>query len=320
MFTTRIAPSPTGMFHLGTARTAYFNYLAAKATGGKFILRIDDTDVERNRQEYVQIILNSLEWLGLIPDKTYYQSFRIPLYREQAGALVRLGKAKELDNGAIALILSDNLPEYFTDTLAGTILITETNKAQIEKIILLRGMPESNRKPALRRKEIKTGIVEHKLGIPEETKERIFHSPTYQFASIVDDYFMGVNWIIRGVDHITNTPKQIAIWQQLRAITEIEEVDVCMLPQFTHIGLIYKDKKKLSKRDNAASLLWYKEQGYSPETILNFILRMGWGSPLDDNKPISKEQAVDMFMKGSMRAAPAGYDEAKLNWYHRKAK
>jgi glutamyl-tRNA synthetase len=301
-FTARIAPSPTGMFHLGTARTAYFNYLAAKATGGKFILRIDDTDTERNRQEYVQIVINSLEWLGLIPDETYYQSFRIPLYREQAGALVKAGKAKELDNGAIALILPDNLPEYFTDTLAGTILITETNKAQIEKIILLRGF---------KYKEGTRNIIVDMEG---------YHSPTYQFASVVDDYFMGVNWIIRGVDHITNTPKQIAIWQQLRAITDIEEADVYMLPQFTHIGLIYKDKKKLSKRDNVASLLWYKEQGYSPETILNFILRMGWGSPLDNNKPISREQAVDMFMKGSMRAAPAGYDEAKLNWYHRKAK
>jgi glutamyl-tRNA synthetase len=158
--------------------------------------------------------------------------------------------------------------------------------------------------------------------------------PIYQFASVVDDYFMGVNWIIRGVDHITNTPKQIAIWQQLADIQmhecfvngvipnfvdKIKLKEVFKLPQFTHVGLIYKDKKKLSKRDNAASLLWYKEQGYSPETILNFILRMGWGSPLDDNKPISKEQAIDMFMKGSMRAAPAGYDEAKLNWYHRKA-
>lgn len=317
MFTTRIAPSPTGMFHLGTARTAYFNYLAAKASGGRFILRIDDTDVERNKVEYTKIIWQSLLWLGLKPDEIYSQSARSDLYKEQAFALVKAGKAKELDNGAVALILPDNLPESFTDTLAGNIPITETNKTQIEKTILLRGMPESNRNSALSRKEIKSGI-EHKPGIPEETKERIFHSPTYQFASVVDDYFMNINWIIRGVDHITNTPKQIAIWQVLNDPKCV--ADYKFFPKLTHIGLIYKDKKKLSKRDNAASLLWYKEQGYSPETILNFILRMGWGSPLDDNKPISKEQAIDMFLKGSMRPSPAGYDEHKLNWYHRKRK
>ena len=121
--------------------------------------------------------------------------------------------------------------------------------------------------------------------------------PTYQFASVVDDYFMNVNWIIRGVDHITNTPKQIAIWQQLKeltkqtfGITHMIPISKFKLPQLTHIGLIYKDKKKLSKRDNAASLLWYKEQGYSPEAIINFLLRMGWGHKLDDNKPISNSK------------------------------
>ena len=299
MFKTRIAPSPTGLFHLGTARTAYFNYLAAKASGGKFILRIDDTDIERNKDEYIQIIFNSLEWLGLEPDEIYMQSKRISLYQSNAMALLAADKAKELDNGAIALILPNNLPEYFTDTLAGNIPITETNKAQIEKTILLRGLKDTLN--------------------DSKWQSETFHLPTYQFASVVDDYFMDINWIIRGVDHITNTPKQIAIWQAIADNMSIDELQI-PLPQFTHVGLIYKDKKKLSKRDNAASLLWYKEQGYSPETILNFILRMGWGSPLDDNKPISKEQAIKIFAKGQMRAAPSNYDINKLNWYHRKSK
>ena len=304
MFTTRIAPSPTGAMHLGTVRTAYFNYLAAKASGGKFILRIDDTDIERNRDEYIDIILNSLDWLRLEPDEIYKQSNRIGLYQKHAFALVKTGKAKELDNGAIALTPSTNLPEYFTDTLAGNISITETNKEQIAKIILLRGAKLSKLEDGTEYEDMKG-----------------FQQPTYQFASVVDDYFMDINWIIRGVDHITNTPKQIAIWNAIAE--EYWEVGAQIpnsLPKFTHVGLIYKDKKKLSKRDNAASLMWYREQGYSPDTILNFILRMGWGSPLDDNKPISKEQAIDMFLKGSMRPSPAGYDENKLNWYHRKMK
>lgn len=182
---TRIAPSPTGSLHLGTARTAYTNYLMAKSTGGKFILRIDDTDVERNKDEYTQVILDSLDWLGLEPDEVHYQSQRSDIYAKVAEQLLITNLAKELDNGAIAV---DNciFDEFFTDTISGEISITHTNKEQIEKTILVRGG--------------------EKLG-----------QPTYQFTSIIDDYMLGINHIIRGVDHITNTPKQITIWNALNS-------------------------------------------------------------------------------------------------------
>lgn len=282
-YNTRIAPSPTGMAHIGTFRTAYFNFLAARSSGGKFILRIDDSDVERNRKECVQPILDGMEWLGLDYDEIHYQSDRVELYQQAARKLKDASLATELDNGALSLVCSGSLLKEFADTIAGNISITDTNKKQIEGTILLRGEP-------------------------------LLGAPTYQFASVFDDIDMGINWIIRGHDHISNTPKQITIWQSL---TEAP------LPKFSHIGLIHKDKKKLSKRDGAASLMEYKAQGYSPDAILNFLLRLGWGPHKDDKTTalITKEQALELFLEhGSMKASPANFDQAKLDSFNRKYK
>lgn len=271
---TRIAPSPSGSFHLGTARTAYINYLAARSSNGKFILRIDDTNAERSDDKYTQIIFDSLDWLGLEPDEIYYQSKRNFIYDLDLRELENSGCTKTLENGAIALLWPDKMPESWEDTISKTIPITATNREQIDGRVILRKSDGAY---------------------------------TYQFASVVDDYSLGVNWIIRGVDHIQNTPKQIAIWKSRYWAKEI--------PRFTHMGLIYCDKKKLSKRDNAASLLWYREQGYCPEAVLNFILRLGW-SPKGDNKEhsfISKERAIELFSNGNLSNRPANYDIAKLD-------
>lgn len=297
-YVTRIAPSPTGMMHLGTARTAYFNYLAAKASGGKFIIRCDDTDVQRNKKEYTDIIFQSMEWLGLEPDQVEYQSKRTKLYTGEADDLLRKGKAVELDNGAIALLCPYDLPKLFIDSIAGNIAITDTNKEQIDKkVILLRGEDKEN-------------------------KDK-YHTPTYQFASTVDDYFMGVNYIIRGVDHISNTPKQLAIWHQLNSIYGNIQCPK-PFPKVAHLGLIMYNGKKLSKRDGAASLLWYKEQGYKPEAMLDWMLRLGWAQSIPrglDNKEankkaaefLSKENAIKLFFDGRMKSNPCNYDLAKLD-------
>ena len=306
-FVTRIAPSPTGIMHLGTARTAYVNYLAAKASGGKFILRIDDTDVERNKKEYTDIIFQSLEWLGLLPDKVEYQSERIKLYQAEARGLLYQGKAVELDNGAIALLAPSEMPKQWYDTITGFIKITDTNIEQIhKKIILLRGY-----------KKDECGKIDYKtLGLP-----------TYQFASVIDDYFLDINYIIRGVDHITNTPKQIAIWQALNEVYG----SVCnpkSFPKFAHLGLIMgrdpvtNKPKKLSKRDpeQKASLLDYKNEGYTPEALLNWMLLMGWAlkagrSPEEQreaNKPINKEKALVSFFDGTLKNSPCNLDLGKL--------
>lgn len=286
-FITRIAPSPTGDMHLGTARTAYFNWLAARASGGRFILRIDDTDTERNKDECTRVILETMDWLGLDYDQLEYQSKRTELYQAELKLLMETTphRLEILDNGALALKWHDWMARKWEDALAGAIHITDTNIEQIDKrLILARGGD--------------------KLG-----------QVTYQFATVVDDWHMGVNHIIRGVDHITNTAKQVAIWE---AINSVGERHGKVLPLFTHLGLITKDKKKLSKRDGAASMLKYKEAGVNPAALLNFMLRMGWG-PKEDNKAnsiIDKEKAVKMFLtEGRMRASPAGFDQAKLDWF-----
>lgn len=295
-YITRIAPSPTGMMHLGTARTAYINYLAARASNGSFILRIDDTDVQRNRKEYIQIILDTMDWLELDYDKIYYQSDRINLYKGEAQSLLANNRAIRLDNDAVALSYPHTMPDRFKDTISGDIKITDTNKEQIkDKTILLRGRNDENKE--------------------------LFNTPTYQLASVIDDYYMGINWVIRGVDHITNTPKQIAIWQ---CLNEVYGNINCPkeYPQFTHLGLINKDGKKLSKRDGAASLLWYREQGYNPKAILNWMLLLGWSLNVPrGNKelekiaagPIDKDLAKELFFQGKLKNTPCNFSIDKLN-------
>lgn len=277
-YTTRIAPSPTGDMHLGTARTAYFNWLIAKATKGHFILRIDDTDPERSKDEYIDVILRTMEWLGLDYDKIEYQSKRKDIYISKANELLNMGFAKKEDNGAISFIPKE-LPSSWKDEIVGAINISKEDIDIINKMILVRS--DSN--------------------------------PTYHFASTVDDYMMGINYIIRGVDHISNTPRHIALLSIFKDT----------MPKFAHIGLIYKDKKKMSKRDGAASMLEYRNAGYKPEAMLNYMLRLGW-SPSDPNfdkkKPlISKHEAIDLFLTaGKMRSSAANFDKAKLDWYNSK--
>lgn len=311
----RIGPSPTGLFHLGTARTAYFNYLMARSTGGKFVIRVDDTDIARNKEEYTQVILDSLDWLGLEYDDIYYQSQRLEIYSKVARSLLEAGKAYESDNGALILKCPEQLPESFIDTIAGSIKITDTNRQQIDgtngNLVLVRGH-----------------TPQEYLGTKKQRVDQ-YGQPTYQFCSVVDDYYMGINHIIRGLDHTTNTPKQIAIWLMMDYVdVRNYEPFLATFPQFTHIGLINKDGKKLSKRDGAASLLWYKEQGYSPAAVLNWMLTLGWQLkvPRDAgkdaqrlaNEPIPKEIAIEIFQRGTMKNSPANYDINRLDWLQKR--
>jgi len=282
VYNTRIAPSPTGEMHLGTMRTAYFNWLAARASGGKFLIRIDDTDAKRNQESRYSSIFTNINWLGLTYDKSCYQSDHTGFHGFNASVLLKNKLAIELSNGAIALH-NPKLPETWYDEIAGDIPITATNYEQINKrLILVRGNGE----------------------------------PTYQLASVVDDWDYNINYIIRGTDHISNTPKQIAIWNALNKCFPDRSKP---LPKFAHVGLLFKDGKKLSKRDSSFSLSNYTD--YNPEALLNFLLRLGW-SPHKDNKAnslISKERAVEMFLtQGQMRNSQANVDEQKLNWFNKK--
>lgn len=293
-YITRIAPSPTGEMHIGTARTALFNYLAARSTGGKFILRIDDTDVERNREECTINILETMDKMELTPDEIYYQSKRTGFYVGMATSLVDAGYAIRLSNGAVALNWHADMPREWVDNIAGVIPITDTNIEQIDgRTILLKGGDS--------------------LG-----------QPTYQLATVVDDYLMGINNIIRGTDHITNTAKQLALLWAMQTMNG----EGYNPPIFNHVSLIYKDKKKLSKRDDAASVLTYLEEGVSVAAMWNFLLRLGWAPsmsaevPLKDDKStniITQDKAIEWFCSsGRMKNSPANLDVQKLAFYKRK--
>lgn len=280
-YTTRIAPSPTGDMHLGTARTAYFNWLAAKASGGKFILRIDDTDKNRNIDEAVVDILETMQWLGLDHDALEFQSSKQKTYKDMADILVANGLAVELDNGAIAFTIREpgHIQKSWYDEIAGDIPVTDTDIKNVEGMILIKGDG----------------------------------TPTYNFASFMDDVNMGVNFVIRGHDHLSNTSAQMILYWALGSA----------IPKFAHVGLIHKDKKKLSKRDGAASMLHYRNAGYDVDAMLNFMLRLGWGPTVDDKttKMIDRDRAIELFLDGGkMRSAPSNMDINMLEAFDRKYK
>ena len=295
MYNTRIAPSPTGYMHIGTARTAYFSYLAARITGGKFILRIDDTDKSREVDGAIDIILESMEWLNLDYDDIFYQSSRIDRYKSVANDLLKANLAKKLDNGAIALNLENiSLPNFWHDEVAGDIQVTDKNKEVIKDTILIKGGDNIGQ-------------------------------PIYHFASVVDDYDYNINYIIRGNDHTSNTIRQIAIWNAIDNLNYSHRTENFL--KFAHVGLIHKNKKKMSKRDADSDptifLSYYKENDYEPEAVLNFLARMGWGPTVDDKTTaiLPRERMLELFLDGGkMRSASSNFDMDKLNSFNRKYK
>lgn len=272
---TRIAPSPTGKAHIGFARTALLNYLAARATGGKFIVRIDDTDRSRSKQEYTDDLLSTLDWLGLEYDELQYQSKRFDRYREVAESLIKTGAAARMD-GAVVFRPIRFLAEW-RDLIAKDIGITERHKESIEKLVLLRADG----------------------------------TPTYHLASCVDDADMSIDLIIRGTDHIDNTAKHVHLFDLVAA----------KQPIFAHVGLIFHNGKKISKRDGLSSMEYYRAQ-YKPEAVLNALLKLGWGHPnpnLDKEVPlIAKDVAIKLFPEGQLKAAKSTLDLNKLNWLNSK--
>lgn len=284
-FITRIAPSPTGYFHIGSARTAYFNYLAAKSSDGRFILRIDDTDLNRNNQEYITHIYKSMDWLGLDYDATFRQSENLDQYRSISEKLVQ-NKLAYKEGSAVILDVENNnlMPASFTDAIGGIIKVSKQDIENSKTLVLIKSD----------------------------------NMPTYHFASVVDDYKSNINNVIRGVDHISNTVKQISMINALNLCGEN-----VIIPQYNHIGLLCIQNKKISKRAGQleADLAYYIDKNYSPNAMLNWVLRMGWGPHIDDktNSIINKEKAISMFLSGGkMKSSNANIDLIKLDWFNRK--
>jgi len=279
----RIAPSPTGKLHIGTIRTAYHNWLIANQNPeSKLIVRIDDTDLERSQPELIKSIYDSLSELGIDYDKTFKQSERFDRYTQVAKALVMAGAAIE-DDGCIRLNKDIGWKQNscdWEDTITG-------------------------------KKEASMQILDYAVN---QVIMKSDGSPAYNFASTVDDFDENITWIVRGVDHISNTYKQVLIWRLLNEILG-EDKD---LPDFTHVGLVcHKSGKKLSKRDSDEINL----TGVSTEALLNYVLRLGW-SPKEDTKAnniIDREKAIKLFLnEGNIKSSNAKIDLNKLDWYTKK--
>lgn len=282
-YITRIAPSPTGFLHLGTARTAYFCWLAARATGGRFLLRIDDTDAARNNDAFVDVIYKAMDYLKLDYDATFRQSDRRDRYTQVAADLAAKGRAVHRD-GAIFLDHPLSLNPGLTsvgDAAVGSIPVTQADHDFVANMVLIKS----------------DGMA------------------TYHFASVVDDIDTGINYVIRGADHISNTIKQVALYLALDA----------PLPKYAHVGLLHDQAtgKKLSKSTGARSLLDYQADGIDPDAMLNFLLRMGWGPKVDDKTTatITRDRALRLFLDGgNLRGASAKADWQKLAALDRKYK
>ncbi|MCF8177806.1 MAG: glutamate--tRNA ligase [Sulfuritalea sp.] len=305
---TRFAPSPTGFLHIGGARTALFAWAFARRHGGTFILRIEDTDVERSTPEAVQAILDGMQWLGLSPDEgPYYQMQRMGRYKEVIAEMLAAGTAyycymsrEELDALRAGQEARKEKPRYdgrwrpepgkslpatpagvlpvvrFCNPVEGVVAWDDQVKGRIE----------------IANSELDDFIIARADG-----------TPTYNFCVVVDDRDMNITHVIRGDDHVNNTPRQINLLQALGA----------PVPQYAHVSMILGDDgQKLSKRHGAVSVMQYDDDGYLPEAVLNYLARLGWSH--GDEEVFSMEQFVKWFDLDHITASAAQFNTSKLNW------
>jgi glutamyl-tRNA synthetase len=306
---TRFAPSPTGYLHIGGARTALFSWAYARRHGGAFILRIEDTDLERSTQESVNAILDGLQWLGIDWDEgAFFQMQRLERYREVAERLIAAGHAyrcwatkEELETLRAEQRARGEKPRY-------------DGRWRPE-----RGLkPPTDRAPVIRFRTPEEGemgwtdLVKGPISFPNAELDdlvllRADGVPTYNFGVVVDDLDMRITHVIRGDDHVNNTPRQIHIFSALEK----------ELPYFAHVPMILgADGERLSKRHGAVSVLQYREEGYLPEALLNYLARLGWSH--GDEEIFSKEQFVQWFDLEHVSRSPAQFNPEKLAWINQQ--
>ena len=286
----RFAPSPTGFFHIGSARTALFNWLYARHTGGTFVLRIEDTDKERNSEAFLNVIYDSLTWLGLNWDEgpkvggaygPYRQSERGDVYKVYRQKLLDAGRAYERD-GAVWFKLEGERYEVFDDHRKKTVTKVRTAPTTIDDRI--RGRVE--------RVEDEDFVIFRSDG-----------NPVFHFVNVVDDIAMAITHVIRGEDHLSNTSKHVELFKAFGA----------PVPQFAHIPLILKQNGpgKMSKRDQGALIEEYQKRGYLPEALVNFLSLLGW-NPGDDREKMPIEEIVRLFDLPGVNQSNARFDDKKL--------
>lgn len=302
----RMAPSPTGALHVGTARTALFNYLFAKHYGGKFVMRIEDTDKERSEKKWEEDILEGLQWLGIEWDEFYRQSERKHIYEQYIQKLLEEGKAfycwhtkEELQKEREAQMRKKEAPRHFCSYRDRQ---TSADESAKNSIIRFRNDAEGFLKfNDLVRSEVKFNAPD--LGDFSIAKN--LSEPLYNFAVVIDDHEMKITHIIRGEDHIPNTPRQILIMDALGL----------KKPEYAHLPLLLgTDKSKLSKRHGSTSVSEYRQHGYLADAIFNFLVLLGW-RPKDDEKEIMpKGEIIKEFEIEDVQKSGAVFDVEKLNW------
>ena len=305
----RFAPSPTGLLHIGSAHTALFNWLFARRENGSFLLRIEDTDTARSRQEWIDGILNSLQWMGIHWDEdVVYQSSRLKQHLAWAEALIKQGKAYR------CYYLLEEIEEKKKQAIsAGNFWRNDRKYAEISSSEAER-LEAEGRRSVIRLKipEGETVFEDRILGKIEVKNETIDDfvivrsngTPLYHLAVVVDDMDMNISHVIRGIDHLTNTTKHIQIFQAIGA----------NIPEFAHLpSILGEDKKKLSKRHGAVSVTEYQDAGYLSDTVVNFLSLLGWQTG-DDQEYFTRSELLNRFMLDKVHKRDTVFDLQKFEW------
>lgn len=304
MIVTRFAPSPTGYLHIGGLRTALFSWLYAKHTGGTFRLRIEDTDMARNSEEALEAIIQAFEWVGMSYEgEVVYQSKRLAIYKKYIDYLLAEGKAYRC-----------YMSKEELDALREEQTARKERPRYDGRYRNFAGTPPQGVEPVIRIKAPESGMIEFTDGVKGEISiaasevddfiiARSDGTPTYNFVVAVDDALMGLTDVIRGDDHLYNTPKQIVVYKALGF----------KIPNFYHVAMINNEQgKKLSKRDGATDVMEYKALGYLPEALLNFLVRLGWSHK--DQEIFSLEEMIALFDPKDLNKSASNYNLDKLLW------
>jgi glutamyl-tRNA synthetase len=304
---TRFAPSPTGMLHVGGVRTALFSWLYSRHTGGKFILRIEDTDRERSTEDAVRVILEGMAWLGLKADEgPYYQTERFDRYREAIARMLQAGSAyrcyctkQELDALRAQQIARKEKPRY-----NGVCRERTEPRAGVDPVVRFRNPLEG----AVVVQDLVHGPVTFQNAeLDDLIIARSDGTPTYNFSVVVDDMDMGITHVIRGDDHLNNTPRQLNMLQALGAI----------IPAYAHVPMILgADGAKLSKRHGAVSVLQYEEEGYLPDALLNYLVRLGWSH--GDQEVFTRAEMIAAFDIHDVNKSASAFNPEKLLWLNQQ--
>ncbi|WP_114633087.1 glutamate--tRNA ligase [Vibrio splendidus] len=304
---TRFAPSPTGYLHVGGARTALYSWLFAKNQGGEFVLRIEDTDLERNSQEAVDAILEGMQWMGMEWDEgPYYQSKRFDRYNEMVDKLLAEDKAfkcyasKELLDEIRAVQEENKEMARYDANHPKIVAANEAAKEGDACVIRFRNPKEGS---VVFDDQIRGRIEISNSQLDDLIIRRTDGAPTYNFVVVVDDWDMGITHVVRGEDHINNTPRQINIYEALGA----------PVPTFAHCAMILGDDgAKLSKRHGAVSVMQYRDEGYLPNALNNYLVRLGWSH--GDQEIFSQEEMIEFFSLKAISKSASAFNTEKLLW------